>query len=83
MPFIHESERADPDLASPGQRCFIFYKDMMRRWRDNPRWTTADQIASFIWPDPMKRAQILAFFVFFAFVVLPYERAKREENGDI
>jgi hypothetical protein len=83
VPFVEEEHRQHPDVTIPGDRCFVEYKRIMAAWRENPRWTTVDKIASWIWPNPWKRALMLAFMVFFAMHVLDYERLKREENGDI
>lgn len=50
MPFIENSKRPlvrdNPMLhmKQPGDRCYIIYAEMVRRWRNEPRWTTADAI---------------------------------------
>lgn len=31
-------------MKDPGDRCFLVYTEMMRRWRLEPRWTTADKL---------------------------------------
>jgi hypothetical protein len=83
MPFVDEEHRENPDPAIPGDRCYVYYESMMRKWRENPRWTTVDKIAAAIWPGDLKRACVLAFLVFFVIHVMEYEARKREENGDI
>lgn len=83
MPFVNEEHRKHPDIDVPGDRCYMCYRAMMFAWKQEPRWTTVDRIATVIWPEPWYRAQILAFLVFFALIVMPYELMKRSENGDI
>lgn len=83
MPFVNADHRTNPDEKIAGDRCFIQYREMKRVWNENPRWSTVDTIASWIWPNDKHRAQILAFLVFFAMVVLDYERLQKEKNGDI
>lgn len=83
MPFIDRDHRKNPDDSIPGDRCYVKYKQMMDAWRATPRWTTVDKIASVIWPDMWQRAAVLAFLVFFSLHVMPYERNKKELNGDI
>lgn len=83
MPFIPQVQRSSPDLRDPGSRCFVTYRQFKARWKENPRWRTVDEIAAQFWPNPFKRAAMLAFMVFFAFVVLDYERLKQAEHGDI
>jgi len=88
MPFIdRESRELSPDklMFSPiaGDRCYAHYKEMMAIWRVAPRWTTVDAILASYIPDQQKRAEFLAFMVFFNIHVMPYEEQKRKENGDI
>lgn len=87
MPFIKQEDRAksiDELLEGvPGEKCFVHYRPMMRRWHANPCWKTVDQIACHFWPDPSERARMLAFLVFFNLHVMPYELKKREENGEV
>lgn len=94
MPFILKSRRPlidsgsiKPDLWEPGDRCYVYYKQMVQKWKASPRWTTADSIYrdvllhNFTVED---RAAIeLAWQVFFNLYVLPYELLKREEQGDV
>jgi hypothetical protein len=51
MPFITQERRKQiddkesdiPEMV-PGDRCYLFYKEMVRRWKEKPRWTTAHEI---------------------------------------
>lgn len=94
MPFILKERRAmiaNGTLKSTdfeaGDRCYVYYKDMVEAWRKSPRWTTADKIYqnvlthSFTVED--QAAAQLAWQVFFQLYVMPYELLKRKENGDI
>lgn len=97
MPFTETKDRRKMDkiidlqreLAAmmnevkPGDRCFVEYRQMMKKWGSNPRWTTCDQILSTMFPDDTQRAFFLAFLVFFNLKVMPYERIKQRENGDV
>jgi hypothetical protein len=70
-------------MTIAGDRCYVEYRRMIQAWKDNPRWTTADQLLTWLYPNPIKRAYLLAFLVFFAMRILPYEIQKIKENGDI
>jgi hypothetical protein len=83
MPFVPQSERDNPDMRIAGSRCYVEYKFIMARWKANPRWTTVDELAERLYPNPFKRAFFLAFLVHFATHVLNYEEIKKRENGDI
>lgn len=83
MPFVDGEHREEPDMTIPGDRCYVEYRAIMAKWKENPRWTTVDDIAQRIWPDPFKRAFFLAFLVFFELHVMPYEIRKQWQNGDI
>lgn len=83
MPFVNAEHRESPDMTIPGDRTYIEYRRIMAVWRNNPRWTSVDELAARLYPSPMKRAFFLAFLIFFANHVLDYERLKKEENGDI
>ena len=83
MPFVNAEHRENPDMQIPGDRCFLEYRAIMARWRANPRWTTVDELAERLYPNPFKRAFFLAFLVHFATHVLNYEEIKKRENGDI
>lgn len=83
MPFVTHEHRNDPDLTIPGDRCFLAAEPIWKKWRDNPRWATIDELWKPFFPDDVKRAQFLALMVHFIFEVIPYEELKKEENGDI
>jgi hypothetical protein len=83
MPFVTPEHRKHPDVTIPGDRCYLEYKLMMDQWKKSRSWTTVDQLLQGIFPDPFKRAYVLAFAVFFYRHVLNYEREKMLENGDI
>jgi len=83
MPFVDLEHRAKPDPSIPGDRCYEEYAKIMTAWRQAPRWATVDAIAAYIWPRKWDRALVLAFLVFFSVHVMPYEKLKRKENGDI
>lgn len=83
MPFIDDTHRKAPDKGVPGDRCYLHYKQLMEKWRANPRWTTIDQMLAELFPDENKRAFILAFLVFFGLHGMPYEVKKRDENGEV
>lgn len=83
MPFIPQSERHDPDLNTPGGKCYREYRHIIERWTAHPRWFTVDELAIRLYPDEYDRAYFLAFCVFFAEHAMPYERAKKAINGDI
>lgn len=84
---------------SVGDLCYLAYKEMIKRWRKEPRWTTAHNIYKDVrtnrlyfglegMPDNIsdldeKLAQELACKVFFQKVVMPYEDLKEKENGRI
>lgn len=74
---------------TPGDKCYAFYKDMVKKWKANPRWTTAHEIRRHMYEvdrvldgDDMI-AEDLAWQVFFIKYVLPYENKKEEQNGTI
>ena len=76
----------------PGDRCYAHYKRMVDLWRANPRWTTAHEIykemkgrmtSLFGLTYDEEAAYELAWQVFFIKWVMPYEREKCDENGDI
>lgn len=76
--------------VQPGDRCYVFYKKFVDAWRAEPRWTTVHSLYGDMatWFDTLDSADDaiayrLAWEVFFALHVLPYEEQKRKENGDI
>lgn len=93
MPFIPEADRPHPDKKIPGHQCYIYYKDMMDRWRASRRWTTAhnifEEIVAKVTRIPRMAsnfdiaAHFLAFLVFFIKHVMKYEDEKEQENGTI
>lgn len=94
MPFITQELRKmidsgdSPIDIQPGERCYKFYSEMVKRWKASPRWTTAHEIyrdvdLGVIIDEDDWIAQQLAWQVFFQLYVMPYELKKREENGDI
>lgn len=83
MPFIKAEHRDNPNVNIPGDRCYIEYSNMMKKWRADPRWTTVDDIACLLFPGQFARARFLAFLVFFSKTVIPYEDKKEKENGTI
>lgn len=86
MPFITSEARRITDTLGPqvaGDRCFLKYRPMIRAWRKSSRWTTVDELATSLFPDADKRAEFLAFLVFFCSVAMPYEALKRTENGEV
>jgi len=92
MPFIPKRDREeidgmDRDPATPGERCYCFYKDMVSKWRKNPRWTTADSIYQQVCAQEVLKVQQvakeLAWQVFFNIHVMPYELQKEREHGTI
>lgn len=100
MPFITSEARRMTDKIGPsevGDRCFLFYREMLRAWRKSPRWTTAHDLYRDI---VLCRREIeaidmvheeldsiaardLAWQVFFQLHVMPYELQKRTLNGEI
>lgn len=89
MPFVTQEHRDKPDMSIPGDRCFVYYKQMVSMWKAEPRWTTADTIwknmAEYktVMPEDHYRAMELAWQVFFIKYVMPYEDKKEAENGTI
>ena len=91
MPFVDETHRADPDMQVPGDRCYLFYREIMEEWKRAPRWTTVDTIMTKLLNfldghdvnQASRSAALLAFMVFFAREVMPYEEKKCRENGEI
>lgn len=99
MPFITSKRRTLIDSKGldgleeiqPGDRCYVFYREMVKKWMANPRWTTAHRIYAEVLVCPRGGAALkdnevareLAWQIFFQLWVMPYERRKLEENGDI
>lgn len=94
MPFITQERRNiidagdDPENIELGDICYMYYKPLVDRWRESPRWATAHWLYKNIVLSPPlnlehQAARDLAWQVFFQLYVMPYELKKREENGDI
>lgn len=97
MPPFIEDERREPaikgTLKEPqrGDFCFLEYRPMIMAWKKSQRWTTADMLyqqylrrrESISESKPKTAALDLAWQVFFALHVLPYEVRKRKENGEV
>ena len=93
MPFTSKEARKITDTIGPqavGDRCFLFYREMLRQWRKSPRWTTAHEIRRGVmertrdWAlDDNTIALNLAWDVFFQLHVMPYELQKRIDNGEV
>jgi hypothetical protein len=111
MPFIKQRRREliDKDQyysltkefgeVQPGDRCYFYYKEMVDKWKANPRWTTAHEIYKSmikesvddicINKDDLERyidnitARQLAWQVLFIKYIMPYEDEKEEQNGSI
>jgi hypothetical protein len=91
MPFVTLEHREKPDLAIPGDLCYIYYVSLVDAWKKEPRWTTAHNLfKKMVFQDlarPMSEDMItaaqLAWQVFFQLYVMEYEKVKRQENGDI
>ena len=89
MPFVTQDHRDKPDISIPGDRCYIFYKEMVDAWKANPRWTTANSIYMLMKYETGRAtssdraAYELAWQVFFIKYVMPYEDLKEKENGTI
>jgi hypothetical protein len=92
MPFTSQEARkkmaaAIPFVLAPGDRCFFFYVTMMRAWKKERRWTTADKIRE--WVDMQEldpswnRAKKLAWDVFFWLEVMPYELEMKSKSGAV
>jgi hypothetical protein len=107
MPFITQQKRDFVEaygldgtnfFPEVGDRCYFFYKDMVRQWKENPRWRTAHQIYKDMVEaiegervvdqeregvDDDDVAYQLAWQVFFMWWVVPYEKEKEKLNGPI
>lgn len=97
MPFVTQDHRDNPDMQIPGDICYTFYREMVSKWKIQPRWTTAHNIYKDM-SDSIQQAHIsdnfrigcndcaayqLAWQVFFQKYVMPYEDLKEKENGTI
>jgi len=99
MPFIEIGRRklveegdVLPKAITPGDRCYLYYKKMVDKWKANPRWTTAHEIYKDVittsyginvhHSDDVP-AKHLAWQIFFIWHVVPYEKEVEERNGSI
>ncbi len=93
MPFITQEhrnaiERGTLTQWQPGDLCYLHYKEMVRKWKENPRWATVHEIFkgmsrdAFVNQDNIMASQ-LAWQIFFIWWVVPYEREMEERNGAI
>jgi hypothetical protein len=94
MPFTTSEARRMTDAIGPqvvGDRCFMAYRDMLRKWRKSTRWTTAHEIYRQVIDPNMKKVRSLddqtaielAWQVLFIKHVWPYEQLKCTENGEV
>lgn len=88
MLFTTPEDRRMTEAVGPktaGDRCFLHYRRMMQDWKKSRRWTTADQLGLLLFPqmDEDKRAEFLAFLVFFIRHVMVYENEKAAVNGEV
>jgi hypothetical protein len=102
MPFVTQKRRNAIDNYTedmlpmvPGDLCYMFYKEMVQEWKENPRWTTAHNIykkmrsetkVTYAYcPEGLEDqcAKELAWQVFFLWWVVPYEKEKERLNGPI
>lgn len=98
MPFTTPESRKITDSVGPqtvGDRCFIYYREMLRKWKKSMRWTTAHEIYTEVYEmtTPGRNAPVqmmddviarrLAWQVFFHRHVMNYENFKAMENGEV
>jgi len=93
MPFIIKEDREelkDRQPSTPGERCYLVYKQLVTEWHKEPRWTNADKLYrrfvlnyALSYMEEYKSAANLAWQVFFVKYVMPYEEQKLLENGDV
>ena len=77
---------ADPKEGpkTPGDMCYLYYKNMVAAWKEKPSWTLFHTMlsATFGWNDH-QTAKVAALLMFILYKVKDYEDAKKLENGDI
>jgi hypothetical protein len=86
VPFVKQECRVPGHVpCAVGDLCYLEYKKLIDAWNMDPRWTNAHNITKnhFDLGSDEETANFLAWMVWFAFKVLPYERKKEEENGSI
>jgi hypothetical protein len=88
MPFVPQENRKKIKETGAwdtvGDLCYMKYLPMIQKWRKNRRWTQAHNTTreTFGLSDE-QAARLLAWFVYMSKEVMPYEKEKCEENGDI
>ena len=88
MPFIPKPDRLRIDSGdeprSFGERCYKVYAELIRKWREDTRWTTAHTLYKELYGKTDDgAAKDLAWQVFFATEVMKYEKEKEKLNGGI
>ncbi len=88
MPFVpQENRKAMNDGFPPitvGDKCFLEYQKLVSAWIKNKRWTTAhNEFKRLFDCTDAQAAKTLAYLVFFDLHVMPYEKDKQAENGDV
>jgi hypothetical protein len=93
MPFTTSESRRETDLNGPkvvGDRCFLHYRKMLRKYRSEIRWRTIHAIKREVMEANRDKALTddlvamnLAWDVFCHFHAMPYESCKRTENGEV
>lgn len=95
MPFITQERRQalanGEGPQSVGDLCYLSYKDMVRIWKEHPRWRTAHAIYSQVVREKrgdaatfdQKVALDLAWQIFVLKHLIQYEDEKEKENGTI
>lgn len=101
MPFITQDRRKfikegtlEAEFFTPGDHCYVYYKEMVDEWKVNPRWATAHALYKVMTAELLKQKRLygvsdktcayeLAWQVFFQRYIMPYEMKKMEENGGI
>lgn len=85
------------DWREVGDICYLAYSRLVVEWEKEPRWATQHRLRkslgrwlSDLYPPPkgfthedVKESVQAAWEVFFIDHVMPYERRKKVENGDI
>lgn len=88
MPFIESIRRLFVDRTGTwgkvGELCYMKYLPMIKKWRNERRWTTAHDIFKETFDvNDEQAAKTLAFLVLFHKEVMPYEMEMAAKNGDI
>jgi hypothetical protein len=88
MPFVPKKNREVLDSGgSPetvGDQCYQVYRELVREWKENPRWTTAHNLYKQTFgKSDAGAAKDLAWQIFLLWYVVPYEKEKEKENGTI